>query len=142
MVADEKEKVRQLLLRLRRVTIAVEAIPFIYGFAYIVALICYLSGNDSLQFVMDELFYVSPLFVLCLLWLSCLLKLCKWHKIACCVPLLIQVDVFAGFFLCDFSNAQKCVHILITLLILVTLLFSCYKIFFPKWSRQSCYLKS
>lgn len=119
-----------LIEKLRSVTLAVQLMPFIYDSCYLIVLALYLSANEKTLGVLDTLFYVSPVMVIQFLILSRLLKLCKWHKMACILPLIPQVSVLAESFLVTFSEDAVRIHLATILLLTVLLLISTYNVFF------------
>ena len=118
-----------LVKKLRSVTLAVQIMPFIYSALYIIALSLYWTDNSFLVTVLDTLFYVSPVTAAEFCILSKALRLCKWHKAACILPVTPQVAV-----LMDKSVLHLSAHAvgacLITSVIMVSvLLISAYKVF-------------
>lgn len=119
-----------LIEKLRTVTLAVQLMPFIYDSCYLVVLALYLFADEKTLEVLDTLFYVSPVMVIHFLILSRLLKLCKWHKMACALPVIPQASVLAERFFVTFSEDAVRAHLAITLLLTVSLLISTYNVFF------------
>ena len=66
---------------------AVQIIPFAYTFIYILVLFAYGNISDETASMLDTLFYISPIQIVGLLILSKILHLCKWHRMACVLPL-------------------------------------------------------
>lgn len=110
-------------------TLAVQLIPFIYGGLYAVSVVVYFLGPDSLSQVMDSLLYVSPLTIVCFLALSRMLRLCKWHKTACCVPLVPNAVSLVDYYVIELSEVTLAVEFLIVGSMIVLLLISAYKVF-------------
>lgn len=52
--------VKRLVLILRRVTFAVQVLPFVYSSLYIVSLVLYGNVPEEAQMAADSLLYVSP----------------------------------------------------------------------------------
>lgn len=93
-----EQQISGLLNIVRRTTIYVKLLPFLYVFTYVICLISYFFISDEAQTVLDMLFYVSPVMVVSTLIFSVLFKLCAWHKLECALPLLPQVFVIADTF--------------------------------------------
>jgi hypothetical protein len=120
-----------LVVTLRRVTTAVQILPFIYTALYIFALALYTACGPRLQTALDSLFYVSPVCILAFLVLSHVLKLCRWHKTACLLPALPQTVSLIDYYLSPFSNAAaylfNCTIILMSILLLIAAYFVFFK---------------
>lgn len=67
--------------------------PFVYTSLYLMAMCFYWFANETVLTILDTLFYVSPVVIVQFLILSKALKLCKWHKTACALPILPQITV-------------------------------------------------
>lgn len=77
-----------IIKKLRTVTTAVQILPFIYCTLYILSVVIYFFGSDTASSICDTLLYVSPITIASFLVLSSVLRLCKWHKTACVIPLI------------------------------------------------------
>ena len=126
-----------VLERLRAITLTVQVIPFVYTGLYIIILCLYLFASESVLTVLDTLFYVSPVAVVAFLVESRILKLCRWHKLACSLPLLPQVVVAFDRWVYEFWVWETYIHISMSLLMAVLLLVAAYKVFIvPKDERK------
>lgn len=103
--------------------------PFAYGALYVISMVVYFYGNESASQLCDTLFYVSPVIVLCFLSLSHTLRLCKWHRRACCVPLIPQVITLLDYYVIELSDIAVVVNLSICVSSIVILFLSAYKIF-------------
>lgn len=83
----ENKDILAIVRILRSVTTIVKLFPFAYALVYIIVMICYYFCDDSVVTCLDQLFYLSPLFVGFMVVLSLNLKLCNWHRLQCCLPL-------------------------------------------------------
>ena len=126
------ELVKSLIRRLRSITLAVEIAPFAYTAIHIFVYAMCFSENENFLWLLDTLFYVSPLFIALLLVESRILKLCKWHKTACALPFLSQVPVFIDRFVLELTNYVIEVYLVSIIVTSVLLLFAAYKVFFCK----------
>ena len=118
-----------LVKKLRYVTLAVQLMPFIYTVPYVVSIIAsYFLSYDSAR-IFDTLFYVSPVTVGAFLVLSKLLRLCKWHKTACILPLLPQVVSFIDYYIIELTEVAAQVNIILFGSIAVLLLVAAYNVF-------------
>lgn len=103
--------------------------PFLLDLALIIALALYLVLPDKHLWIVDTLTYVSPLVVVGMLVQSKILKMCKWHKTACCLPLIPQVLQFIDDYIVTFSYGLATTVNISLLLVSILLLFSAYKVF-------------
>ena len=118
-----------LVKKLRYVTLAVQLMPFLYTVPYIAGLIAsYFLSYDAAKFF-DTLFYVSPVTVCAFLVLSRLLRLCKWHRTACILPLLPQVVSFIDYYIIELTEVAAQVNIILFGSMAVLLLIAAYNVF-------------
>ena len=103
--------------------------PFIYTALYIIALVLYLFASDRTMEILDTLFYISPIAILCNIILSRILELCKWHKMACSLPLLPQVNILIDRYVYEFSVGAITIHIVMVISMAVLLLIAAYNVF-------------
>ena len=101
------DRIKYLIEKLRSITLAVQIGPFAYTFFYIVTLILYLFLPESALWVLDTLFYTSPIVVCEFLVFSRILKLCRWHRGACALPLMPQVFVFIDHYITDLTEIER-----------------------------------
>ena len=130
MVQDRKPLDREgLVKKLRYVTLAIQLMPFIYTVPYIVSIAAsYFLSYDAAR-IFDELFYVSPITVSAFLVLSRLLRLCKWHRTACILPLFPQFVSFVDYYIIELSEIAAQVNIMLFGSMAVLLLIAAYNVF-------------
>lgn len=109
---------------------AVQIIPFAYTFIYILVLFAYGNISDETASMLDTLFYISPIQIIGLLILSKVLHLCKWHRMACILPLFPQIVSFIDYYIIALTEIEAYVTNIITIIMSVLLLVSAYKVFF------------
>lgn len=114
---------------------AVQVFPFIYTALFIILYAAYSFSSGVALDIIDYLVFVSPIVVLAHLVYSRMLMMCRWHRIACALPLIPQaVDLFD-------NNVYHMEHnewILVAATILVTFvlfLIAIYKVFFTDNGR-------
>ena len=118
-----------LVKKLRYVTLAVQLMPFLYTVPYIISIVAsYFLSYDAAR-IFDTLFYVSPVTVCAFLVLSTLLRLCKWHKTACILPLLPQVISFIDYYLVELTEVAAQVNIILFGSMAILLLIAAYNVF-------------
>lgn len=126
---DRRADIKRLIDTLRRVTTAVQVLPFVYSAIYIIVLVVYNFSSMEVQSTLDTLFYVSPIIIIGFLLLSKLLCLCMWHKIACSLPVVPQIISFIDCYIFTFSDSA--VYVFNGMLIIMTaiLLIASYNVF-------------
>ena len=119
-----------LIEKLRQVTLAVQIMPFAYTLLYLISMVCYWFANERMLKILDSLFYISPVVVLQFLVLSRSLRLCKWHKMACTLPLIPQVAVLLDSTVMTFSENIARAGVILMAVMSALLLLAAYKVFF------------
>lgn len=127
--AEDRDAIKYVISKLRAITLTVQIIPFAYTFLYILTLILYLFASDSVLSVLDTLLYISPIVVVFSLIQSRVLKLCRWHKTACILPVVPQVNILLDRYIYEFSVRAELLHISVILLMSVLLLVAAYNVF-------------
>ena len=122
---------------LRKATTAVKIAPFVYSLLYIIALLSYLSFNEFVSLVADMCFYVSPVCVVYNLWLSKIFKLCKWHKLECCLPLFPIVIILVDSFIIPFGKNAILVNFFVDITIFLLSLLNAYFVFIKPKDEES-----
>ena len=132
MASREQEigQIKYLINKLRYITLAVQILPFVYSFFYILSLVMYLICDESALRILDTLFYVSPIVVCAFLVESHILKLCKWHKAACILPILPQAIVLTDAYIVELTSIEAQIAIIIPIVLSVLLLIAAYNVFF------------
>ena len=118
-----------LVKKLRYVTLAVQMMPFLYTVPYLITLIITSQASEELTKLFDTLFYVSPVTVCAFLVLSRLLRLCKWHRTACILPLLPQVVSFIDYYIIELTEIAAQVNIILFGSMAILLLVAAYNVF-------------
>jgi hypothetical protein len=121
---------KDLIRKLRSITLAVQVIPFVYTIIYIGVLVAYIYAREPVLVVLDTLFYVSPLLICLLLVESRILELCKWHKMACVLPTIPQIANLTDSFVWEFPVSGVYVFNLIIITTAVLLLVAADNVFF------------
>lgn len=135
---QEVGRIKYLIEKLRTITLAVQVAPFIYTLLYIFVLFSYPICSESVLRILDTLFYVSPTTVAIFLVESKILRLCRWHKTACVIPLFPQVSVFIDYHIIRLTEVEIYVHYGILLIMFVLLLIAAHNVFLkPKHNGQN-----
>ena len=130
-----QQKVANIVVVLRRITLAVKVIPFIYTAIFLLLFIGYSIGEGVVLDIIDYLAFVSPMVVFAHVIYSRMLKMCKWHRAACAIPLIPQaVDLFDRYVYHFEHNAWIVVSATI-IISLCLFLFCIYKVFYTDDGR-------
>lgn len=92
-------------------------------------MVLYLFVPESVCQILDALFYASPVVILGFLVESKILKLCKWHKTACALPLLPQAIVLTDSFIVSLTKYEAYIAIITPILLCALLLLAAYNVF-------------
>ncbi len=95
--------------------------PFVYLAFYSAYLIIGCFSSEALVSLADGVMFSSPIATTGMLFLSKLLKLCRWHKAACLIPSASQVEgIIDSYF---FTLTQTEVILINILLGVISLIF-------------------
>lgn len=134
---QEIGRIKRLIDKLRSITLAVQIAPFAYTSFYIIILFVYPACSENVLSVLDTLFYVSPLVVGWFLVESRILRLCRWHKTACVLPLIPQIFVFVDYHIVRLTKTEFYVHYAMLVGMSILLLISAFNVFLkPKYNGR------
>lgn len=132
---SRENNVARLVAILRRITMAVQVIPFVYTGLFVILFSSYYLFPGDTMFIINYLFFVSPIIVLAHLVYSRMLMLCKWHRRACALPLIPQsVDLFDTY-VCQLGNGAFVVAVITIFITMIAFMFCIYKVFFTDDGR-------
>jgi len=109
---------------------AVQVLPFVYTGMFVFLFAAYSFCQGVWLDIIDYFFFVSPAVIAAHLIYSRMLMMCRWHRIACSLPLLPQsVDLFDTYVYHFGHNAWIAISVTI---LATTILFmiAIYKVFF------------
>ena len=102
----QRDAVSRVIEILRKVTRIVQIAPFVYLAFYSAYLIIGCFSPDTLVSLADGVLFSSPLATTGMLFLSRLLKLCRWHKAACLIPSASQIEGIIDSYLFTFTQNE------------------------------------
>lgn len=126
---DNRENLKVILNVVRKTTTAIKVFPFLYAIIFIP---CYLiSMFYEFEFLEDVsvLIFLSPLLVAFLIYLSYAVKLCKWHRLQCLLPLLPQAMVFCDNYIYEYEEALAIINFAIIIFLFIASLVNAYFVF-------------
>lgn len=124
-----KEELGRIIGILRNVTLAVKLIPFAYALLYIISILSYSFCSEKILLWVDMTFYVSPISIIFLLILSRTLKLCKWHRMECMLPLMGFGAIFINDFIIEFDKHGQLANYIIVITTFILSLINAYFVF-------------
>jgi len=87
----------------------VQMIPFAYLVLYAIYLVMNITASDMVVGWLDSFLTVTPVATASLLFASRLLKLCRWHKIACIIPTSSDIGTFVDSNIFQFTQTEMVV---------------------------------
>lgn len=127
-MADNKD-ILALVRILRKVATIVKIYPFVYAVLYALCMIGYLVCDDIVSVMLDQLFYTSPIVVSCNILLSYSLKLCKWHRLQCLLPMFPLIPLFVDYLIFPVSKLAFTINALTIMLLFILSLINAYFVF-------------
>jgi hypothetical protein len=125
----ENKDILAIVKILRKVTVIVKVYPFVYALLYIISMIGYIVCEDSVSILLDQLFYTSPIVVSCNILLSFALKLCKWHRLQCCLPMFPLIPVAIDNYICCLSRVVAITNVVTIITLCIASLINVYFVF-------------
>lgn len=113
----------------RNVTSVVKFSPFVFATAYIITMICYIFCDDATATLLDQLCYTSPLVVIMNFRLSYSLKLCKWHRLECALPMFPLIPLVIDYYIYPISRFGAIVNGVSILSLIILSLVNAYFVF-------------
>ena len=110
----------------RKVTSVVKFSPFVFAVAYIITMICYMFCDDATATLLDQLCYTSPLVVIMNFRLSYSLKLCKWHRLECALPMFPLIPLVIDYYIYPISRFGAVVNGISILTLIILSLVNAY----------------
>ena len=103
---DQRAAVRKLTKILRKVTRIIQWIPFVYLGVYAIASFSEARLTDELLCLRDSIGAVTPAVNVGFLVFSRLLQLCRWHRIACILPLSTPAVDYVDNYVIQFTQNE------------------------------------
>ena len=113
----------------RKVTSVAKFSPFVFAIAYIITMICYIFCDDATATLLDQLCYTSPLVVIMNFRLSYSLKLCKWHRLECALPMFPLIPLVIDYYIYPISRFGAIVNGISILSLIILSLVNAYFVF-------------
>lgn len=124
-----REDLARIIGVLKRTTVVVKLMPFIYAILYIAGILTYSFCSEPIVAWVDMICYMSPISVLFALTLSKCLKLCKWHRLECMLPLIGFLAIIINEFIVEFDKYGQLANYLIAISVFVASIINAYFVF-------------
>lgn len=132
-----KEELGRIIGILKTATKVVKLIPFAYALLYIISILSYSICTENVSIWVDMIFYVSPISIIFLLILSRTLKLCKWHRLECVLPLMGFCAVIINDFIIEFGKYGQLANYIIVIATFILSLINAYFVFIKPSATRS-----
>lgn len=126
----DDQGIKRIIGILRYITAAVQITPFIFTSFYIICVVLEPILSDDFKYLCDSIFYVSPIIVIAHLVYSRILKLCKWHRMACVIPTFPLIVSLFDYYIFSLSSLGAYLTNGLVATMSILLLISAYKVFF------------
>ena len=127
---DQRSAVEAIVCALRKSTRIIRGFPFAYLFLFSIYMLIFPFMPEWISGIIDVSLVGNPLFVLLLLSMSRVLKLCAWHKTACIIPASTRIEGYIDSYIFTFTqNDLIVIHVCIGIIAIVFLAFAFKKFF-------------
>lgn len=109
---------------------AVQVFPFVYTAMFVFLFTAYSFGEGVLLDIIDYACFVSPIVVVAHLVYSRMLMMCKWHRVACALPLIPQVVDQFDVYVYQFGHNAWIVVAATIIITMILFMIAIYKVFF------------
>ena len=103
---DPRSALERIVSVTKRFTRVVQVLPFVYLLVFAIVALAEPFLSDAAFGVVNNLFYVAPGIQAIVLGLSRLLRLCRWHKIACLLPMSSQAENYIDGYIFQFTQNE------------------------------------
>lgn len=125
----EHKDILAIVQVLRNTTRIVKLYPFVVTIAYIITIIGYMFCSDNVATFLDQALYTSPLVVLFNIMLSYSLKLCKWHRLECSLPIYPLIPLIIDKCIHPIGKIGAIVNCITILVLIIASLINAYFVF-------------
>lgn len=129
MQKDSRENLRVILNVVRKTTKAIKVFPFVYILILLIVLPLMSYMDIETATIISGCIFESPLLIAFLILLSYSVKLCKWHRLQCALPLVPQIADFIDTQIYEYGEALATLNFVILLLLFILSLVNAYFVF-------------
>lgn len=136
MERKERENLRVILNVVRNVTKTIKLFPFLYAILLLALFPIVSYGSYEIAMFVNEIFFVSPLFIAFLILLSYFVKLCNWHRLQCLLPIIPQIVVYIDENVYELTEVVAIVNLVVMLTIFLLSLINAYFVFIKPTQKR------
>lgn len=129
MEKNVSENIKIILNVVRRTTKGIKIFPFLYAIVLLIIFPIVSFNEVNMVTQINDFFFISPFVVIFLIYLSYCVKLCKWHRIQCCLPLLPQITIFIDENIYEFGSEIALIDFITIAIIFLLSLINAYFVF-------------
>lgn len=137
MEKKERENLLMVLNVVRKTTKAIKLFPFIYAVILLITMPLLAYSTIEVTENISSFIYISLLVVIFLIYLSYCVKLCKWHRIQCCLPLLPQITIFIDENIYEFGSEMAIIDFITLAIIFLLSLINTYFVFIKPTQKRT-----
>ena len=126
---ESDERIKRLILTLRDITLAVQIAPFVISLLYILGITAKLLFSGDTSWLFSIILYTPPPIILIMLIFSRMLHLCKWHRLACALPLVPFCFTMIDAYLIELSDIAVWILNGLAIAMIIMLLMAAYNVF-------------
>lgn len=126
---ESDERIKRLILTLRDITLAVQIAPFVISLLYILGITAQLFFSGDTNWLFSIILYTPPPIILIMLIFSRMLHLCKWHRLACALPLVPFCFTMIDAYLIELSDIAVWILNGLAIAMIIMLLMAAYNVF-------------
>lgn len=126
---ESDERIKRLILTLRDITLAVQIAPFVISLLYILGITAQLLFSGDTSWLFSIILYTPPPIILIMLIFSRMLHLCKWHRLACALPLVPFCFTMIDAYLIELSDIAVWILNGLAIAMIIMLLMAAYNVF-------------
>ena len=126
---ESDERIKRLILTLRDITLAVQIAPFVISLLYILGITAQLLFSGDTSWLFSIILYTPPPIILIMMIFSRMLHLCKWHRLACALPLVPFCFTMIDAYLIELSDIAVWILNGLAIAMIIMLLMAAYNVF-------------
>lgn len=136
MQKETKDNLKVILAVVRKTTIAIKVFPFLYMVLFLILMPLMAFGSIEMTEDISGLIYMPLVMIIFLVYLSYCVKLCKWHRLQCILPIIPQIVVFIDENIFEFGESFMIVNFVVLLIIFILSLINAYFVFIKPTQKR------
>lgn len=137
MQKESQESLRLILSVVRKTTRAIKLFPFLYIVLYLILLPFMAFGDIDMTEEISSMIYMSLVAIIFLVYLSYCVKLCKWHRLQCILPIIPQIVVVTDESVWEVDVNFALIFTIVYSLLIILSLINAYFVFIKPTQKRS-----